>query len=100
MKNIFKSSSRFSALSEEPVLNEENRENRDNREKIQYNDNNVKRTNESNIFSQKVNDKALEQKKANELQKIIDLRNKNLSMDNFPELKLSEKNEKVLEALK
>jgi hypothetical protein len=100
MKNIFKSSSRFSALSEEPVLNEENRENRnnrDNREKIQYNDNNVKRTNESNIFSQKVNDKALEQKKANDMQKIIDLRNKNLSMYNFPELKLSEKNSIISE---
>jgi hypothetical protein len=38
-----------------------------------------------------VNDKAIAQKKTNEMQRIIDLRNQKLSMDNFPELKLSEK---------
>ena len=47
--------------------------------------------NESNIFSQKVVDKAQKQRKENELKNTIDEINKSLSIDNFPELKVSNK---------
>jgi hypothetical protein len=47
--------------------------------------------NESNLFSQKVVDKAYKQRKENELNNINNEINKTLSMDNFPELKVTNK---------
>jgi hypothetical protein len=89
MKNMFKPNTRFEAISDGPFFNEEKNENRD---RGHFKEDNFKRTNENNTFSQKVNDKALEQQKTNEMQRMIEIRNKNLSIDNFPEMKLSGKN--------
>ena len=49
---------------------------------------------ENNIFSQKVTDKAQKQRKEEELERLMNEKNKALSMDNFPELiLLNKKNE-------
>ena len=47
--------------------------------------------NDSNLFSQKVVDKAHQQRKEDELQRSINEIQKTLSIDNFPELKVSNK---------
>ena len=52
-------------------------------------------TNETNLFSQKVVDKAYKERKENEFNNINNEINKTLSMDNFPELKIT--NNKIIE---
>lgn len=86
MKNIFKTNSRFAALSE-PSNNERlpNNERPSNNERPQPN-NERPLYNDHNIFSQKVIDKAKKQRNEDEIQKTVDERNKKLSIDNFPEL--------------
>ena len=94
MTNIFKSNSRFAALSEpsiEPVKNEKKRDlntlTDDKPKKNSFKSNNERPTyNESNLFSQKVVDKAQQQRKDDELQRSINEIQKTLSIDNFPEL--------------
>jgi hypothetical protein len=117
MTNIFKSNSRFAALSEpsnEPVKNEKKRDIdpltddkpkknsfKSNNERPVYNEratynerpvyNERPTYNESNLFSQKVVDKAQKQRKEDEIQRSINEMQKTLSIDNFPELLVSNK---------
>lgn len=100
--SIFKTNSRFAILSE-PNINEVKHEKNDQslitNDKPKRNnfkvDNQVLDTerptynNESNSFSQKVIDKAYKQRKETELNNANNEINKTLSMDNFPELKVT-----------
>ena len=104
--SIFKTNSRFAVLSE-PNINEEKKKKQTdkNDSSLVTNDkprrNNFKAdkqlfdterptySNESNLFSQKVVDKAYKERKENELNNINNEIIKTLSMDNFPELKVT-----------
>ena len=111
--SIFKTNSRFAVLSE-PNINEEKKKKKTdkNASSLVTNDkpkrNNFKAdnnlfdterpqvyTNETNLFSQKVVDKAYKERKENEFNNINNEINKTLSMDNFPELKIT--NNKIIE---
>ena len=104
MNNKFKSNSRFAVLSE-PVKKEEKKEVKpepkiivDERPKtnhfkqVEYTErpkyNERPMYTESNSFSQKVNDKAQQQRNEEELKKHIIAQNKALSIDNFPDLNI------------
>ena len=115
MSNMFKSNSRFAALVE-PAFNEvEKNEVVSKEEKNESTTDNKPRNNnflsnesrpvsnerqsnesrpvynDSNLFSQKVIDKAQQQRKDDNHQKLMDETAKILSIDNFPELQLSKK---------
>ena len=107
--SIFKTNSRFAILSEPNINEVKNEKNEVKNEKKNSSlitndkpkrnnfkvDNQVLDTerpmynNESNSFSQKVIDKAYKQRKENELNNANNEINKTLSMDNFPELKVT-----------
>ena len=101
MSNMFKSNSRFAALAE-PAFNEvisksvnevvvikkeTNTDNKPRNNSFLTNERPV--YNDSNLFSQKVIDKAQQQRKDDEHQQLMAENAKNLSIDNFPELQLS-----------
>ena len=127
-KNMFKSNSRFAALSESSLIEKKNEPKKNepkknekpestlitndkpknntfkvdkqvlyNERPVVYNERPVvynERPVENNIFSQKVTDKAQKQRKDEEFERIMNEKNKALSMDNFPELiLLNKKNE-------
>ena len=113
MTNMFKSNSRFAALAE-PAFNEVEKNelvskaekkvtSTDNKPRNNhflsneirpvYNDRPTNESkpvyNDSNLFSQKVIDKAQQQRKDDDHQRLMAENSKKLSIDNFPELQLS-----------
>ena len=108
MTNMFKSNSRFAALVEpafnqaeknELVIKEEKNESTtDNKPRNNNFLSNERQSNESrpvyndsNLFSQKVIDKAQQQRKDDNHQRLMEETAKILSIDNFPEMQLSKK---------
>ena len=115
MSNMFKSNSRFAALVEPAFNQSEKKEVASKTEKNESTTDNKPRNNnflsnesrpvsnerqsnesrpvynDSNLFSQKVIDKAQQQRKDDNHQKLMDETAKILSIDNFPELQLSKK---------
>ena len=103
MTNMFKSNSRFAALVEPAFNQSEKKEVASKTEKNESTTDNKPRNNnflsnesrpvynDSNLFSQKVIDKAQQQRKDDNHQKLMDETAKILSIDNFPELQLSKK---------
>lgn len=111
--SIFKTNSRFAVLSE-PNINEEKKKKQTDKNDLSLITNNKPRrnnfkadkqlfdtekpqvyterpgnSNESNLFSQKVVDKAYKERKENEFNNINNEIIKTLTMDNFPELKIT-----------